>query len=240
MPALTITADVRQRLIEHARARNSVKTPGSSRRRAGILSDVLGMLGEYAAATWCRSDLDWSVTLCGDNGQDLLLPDGRSVAVKYNHRAAGHLMIEDHKRDHLTHLHELRADLLILVRGSCTEALCTCDMLLAESVSDVLVELAGWVDAATFRRVCRSGEWGHGVRYFVPADKLRPMHELLRVAGSELRVGDAVRVVGPPDNIWLGRIGTIAQCFEEGPFQYVVSVGVIHVPARAGDIAIMR
>ncbi len=46
----------------------------------------MGLLGELAVARVLALQIDTEARLCGDDGADLRLPDGRSVQVKYRQR----------------------------------------------------------------------------------------------------------------------------------------------------------
>ncbi len=179
MISVIITQEERARLVVAGEKRNALKDPSWSRRKSDVFSDdevdVLGMIGEYAVAKYFGLSPDYSATVCGDDGSDLLW-NGLRIAVKYNHRWMGYLMVEERANDDVRrgHLCDLSADIVVLATGKCNPpTVCTC-----RRAGGIVVALAGWCTKNEFLERMHKRDLGLGGRYIVTQDKLNPMHAL--------------------------------------------------------------
>lgn len=192
MIACYIPTEIKEKLYDCSDGRNGAKDPSWSRRKTEIFTDQeldrLGIIGEYAAADVLGVNLDWSVTTHGDNGHDLVLPNGWTAAVKFNHRYKGFLMIEGRDGDTDDELVDLTTDVLILTHSFCEpkENICRChDRLLTADYPSTII-IAGWISRSEFMRLKSERDWGAGLRHFVVVEDLRNIGEL--IALSKLKI----------------------------------------------------
>jgi hypothetical protein len=132
-----------------------------------------------AAAMYLDADFDDQIYTGGDAGHDLVLRDGTTVAVKFNHRWRGYLMIEVRPGDTRECMRDLHADVVVLVGSNCDPQrnACTCRRSIEED-GELRLYLWGWLDAATFRRNAACRDLGLGGRWIVRPDDLFEMREL--------------------------------------------------------------
>lgn len=179
-----IDAPTKSRVIENALARNASKHPARSRRASDVFNDeqldILGALGEYAAAAFCGAQYDWEIRNSGDNGVDFTA-SGLGYAVKFNHRQDGHLIVEQRQQDTAVHLEDLlpENDIIILTTGLCKPPQkCHCARSFA-SGGPALILLRGWLSRQEFMAQMQFKDWGLGGRWFVKADDLHDIRDLL-------------------------------------------------------------
>ena len=179
MNAIVITKQERATLAGIGTARNSAKNPEWTRRKSDVFSDaevdVLGMYGEYAVAEYLGLRVDTTITTTGDDGSDLKW-NGLSIAVKYNHRWNGFLMVEHRKGDNpaLGIMGDLICDIIVLTHGRCKPPTqCKC-----REEGGIVVVVAGWLTRSEFIEKMNSRDLGLGGRYICTCDQLRPMHQL--------------------------------------------------------------
>ena len=183
MLAWLIQAEIKHRLLQTAIGRNETKQASWSRRKTEIFSDSeldqIGILGEHAGLASVGLEIDWTIGVGGDGGIDGTLPDGRTVAVKYNHRWLGYVMVEGRDGDTEDHLVDLKADILIGTCGRCDPPRdCSCKRTL-ESPYAATVYLPGWITREEFLRVREIKDWGLGLRHCVRTTQLHPMWGLM-------------------------------------------------------------
>ena len=176
---VTITEAERRELASLAHGRNASKHPNATRRKSDVFDDVtldtLGLYGEFAASKVLGCSIDRSISGSGDSGHDLHW-QGKTVAVKYNHRINGFLMVEARDGDNYpTSLHDLKSDIIVLVHGTCQPPNCSC-----RQRGTINVHVAGWLSREDFLERCFLKDLGLGNRYIVTADRLRPMSELMQ------------------------------------------------------------
>lgn len=181
--AVIITENRRKWLAEIGHARNAAKKPEWTRRKSDVFSDaeidVLGMYGEYAVASYLGKDVDTTITTHGDGGSDLSF-NGLSLAVKYNHRWNGYLMVEHRDGDDIGSgiIGDLTSDIIILTHGKCNPPKrCIC-----REEGWVYVILAGWLTKKEFVSLMESRNLGLGGRYICKCEHLHPMHEIWKQA----------------------------------------------------------
>ena len=179
MMAVVITQEERDRLITAGKDRNALKDPSWSRRKSDAFMDdeldVLGMIGEYAVARYFGLSPDYSATVCGDTGSDIVW-NGLRIAVKYNHRWKGFLMVEERPDDELDngYLRDLASDIIVLATGKCSPPqTCVCN-----HPGGIVVILPGWCTRGEFLARMEKRNLGLGGRYIVRCDQLNPMHTL--------------------------------------------------------------
>lgn len=187
MQAVIIPRRVRLELGEIGRLRNGAKDPSWTRRRSDVFSDAevdeLGLYGEYAVADFLGVDFDRRISVGGDGGVDFVWR-GRELAVKYNHRWLGYLVVEERAGDDPGGgvLGDLSAEIIVGTHGKCSRGACYC-----RGGSGVVVAFSGWLYREEFIGRMRRVDWGLGGRYYVdPKGGMRPMRELfdLRVSGG--------------------------------------------------------
>lgn len=199
MIASFIDSETKLRLFECADGRNSAKDPSWTRRKTDIFNDQevdrLGIIGEYAAADVFGVDIDWNITVHGDKGHDLILPNKWTAAVKFNHRYEGYLMIEGRDTDTDDELSDLTTDVLILTHTFCEpkQNICHCHKKLLNPLIPSTVIIAGWISRQEFMKVKGEANWGAGVRHFVEVSDLHHPCELMAL--SRLHV-PAARIGG--------------------------------------------
>jgi hypothetical protein len=186
IPSVYIPAHQKHAIFEIARGRNAAKHSSWSRRASEVFSDaeldMLGMLGEVAVASLLGIDYDATITTCGDNGTDMTTHSGLRVAVKFNHRFNGYLMIEGRSGDSDSKLKDLKTDVLILSCSFCdpTHKVCRCrDGLLNEGKGSTVL-VPGWIYSDTFMSVRQTTDWGLGLRHYVTVQQLEPICTLMR------------------------------------------------------------
>ena len=184
MTNFVITPSVKAQLVELGHRRNAMKDPSWTRRKSDVFNDqqvdALGCIGEYAMSVFLGVPMDWAVHSHGDKGIDLVLQDGRTMAVKFNHRQRGYVMVEERPSDTETSLSDLSTDLIGLVHGSCQPPReCYCKDLMTNNQPWNLV-LAGYLTAQEFVSRKQYANWGLGGRYFVKADSLKDITQLRR------------------------------------------------------------
>lgn len=171
------------RCIACGKARNAAKRPGLTRSKHVSFNDaqanILGVIGEFAAARELGVEMDWTVTRRGDGGKDLTLPDGRSSAVKFNHRYGGYVMVEARKEDTPERLADLTADTIIGTHGFCDPPACECRRIFSGR-EPVEVVIPGWLETGEFMEKHHTRDLGLGLRHIVTVDQLRPIEELRR------------------------------------------------------------
>lgn len=176
----------RQReLYRLAQRRNDAKHPDATRRRSDVFTDVeldyIGLLGEDAPAQYLGLEIDTAIHGHGDGGTDLVLPDGRRAACKFNHRYAGFLLFEQRAGDvPRSALNDFSADVAILTFGSCRPPACVC---LEPGIS---VFIAGWIGRTEFLDRYFAKDWGLGGRYCMKPSALHPIDELLEPTAAQL------------------------------------------------------
>src|SRR5574337_86111 len=189
MIASYLTSEIKHKLFKCSDGRNGAKDPSWTRRKMTVFNDVeldrLGIIGEYAAGDILNVKIDWTVSVHGDNGHDLVLQNGWKAAVKFNHRYQGFLMVEGRDGDTDDELVDLTSDVLILVHGFCNPKkgqACSCEnrLLNPDVASSVIV--AGWISRADFmvKKVLKN--WNAGDRWMVEVCDLRPIQELIALA----------------------------------------------------------
>lgn len=173
---IRMSKQTRKKLIRLGTARNAAKKPEWTRRASNVFNDrqvdILGCIGEYAASMALNVPMDWDVHVHGDTGADLSTSCG-TVAVKYNHRSKGYLIVEERKPDTW---YDLKADRILLVHGWCnpTKGMCTCAATInSEGITQVMVK--GWLAKDKFKQLSTYVDWGLGGRFYVRADQLHPM-----------------------------------------------------------------
>lgn len=188
MNATIITTECRQRLEALGKARNAAKSPEWSRRKSDVFSDaevdVLGLYGEYAAGHYLGVEIDSTINSYGDSGVDLVYGT-LSVAVKFNHRWRGYLMVEQRPGDapSVGIVGDLTSDLIILTHGKCfPPERCYC-----RREGGLVVALAGWLWREEFVSAMYARDLGLGVRYICTCEQLRPMHEIWTAEQSRPR-----------------------------------------------------
>lgn len=188
--AYVLTRREVDRLVQIATARNDAKEPEWTRRETDAFDDrqvnILGAIGEYAAAAAFGLDIDPSIHSGGDNGIDLVLPSGATAAVKYNHRWNGYLLVEGRVGDAEEELGDLKADNILLTHGMCLPGkdICHCPRIW-NGKNGVVVFLAGWLTKEQFIRCKSVKDWGIGVRHCVRVSQLRPISELMALHGQQ-------------------------------------------------------
>ncbi len=178
--------------------RNGSKPPEITRRATDVFTDpeldYLGLLGEAAWSSYLNLPLDTAIHSSGDSGHDLVM-NGKTVAVKFNHRWRGFLMVEERENDTPEFFNDLKCDIIALAHGRCqtkVENGCRC------RDETIVVCLAGWLTRDEFMRKQRRNDWGLGGRYTVSCSQLRPPHELLALRHAPPRrmsQSDALRTV---------------------------------------------
>ncbi len=159
------------------KARNAAKKPSWTRRRSDAFTDAevdgLGVIGEAAWARYLDVEMDFSIHAHGDGGVDLIY-EGQSIAVKFNHRWRGFLIVERRPADKPpVHLEDLQADIIALAHGTCKPpAHCYCRQTHFE------VHVAGWLPEAHFRANMLRRDWGLGGRYVMRPAELNSPHTL--------------------------------------------------------------
>jgi len=172
-----ITKGCRDGLSEIGKARNSAKEPNWTRRMSKAFTDAqineLGMYGEYAASSYLGLKVDQKIHRVGDSGHDLVF--GRmKIAVKYNHRWRGYMIVEGRIGDDLKigHIRDFNSDAIILTHGICAPPVCKC----FKDDAAIFVVVAGWLTKEKFLKRMSSVNWGLGLRYYCRCDQLDPIH----------------------------------------------------------------
>lgn len=167
--------------------RNASKRPEWTRKKSHQMSDALvnyiGLKGEWAAAEALSeigllgSGIDTRIHSDGDDGYDLVLSDGRKVAVKFNHRRNGYLVFERESD------FPASTPLALLVFGECRSQIdCRCtDMERTDRLT-----IAGWIGHDEFWSKATCSNWGLGVRWWVapPLSDLALLKEPLPFLGD--------------------------------------------------------
>jgi len=158
-------------LWELAKRRNGSKHPDATRRKSDIFTDVeldyIGLIGEAAVEDVCKIPIDRHVYEHGDNG-DGKLSDGRTIAVKFNHRMNGYLLFEERQGDvpH-KHINDFQYDVAILVSGYCDpKGTCYC------REPTLVVKVAGYVTREQFLKKHNTSDWGLGNRFWMRQSEL--------------------------------------------------------------------
>ena len=169
----------KKRLVALGHARNAEKHPSWTRRKSDVFNDqevdALGCLGEWPICEYMGLQMDEAVHAHGDTGNDAVLKDGRTLAIKFNHRWRGYLIVEQRDGDTDTELSDLKSDFIALVHGECRPpfpASCRCKELM-ESNDDFVVHIAGYLSAAMFIELKEYANWGLGGRYYVKPHQLK-------------------------------------------------------------------
>ena len=175
-----LTAETRSDLWQLAGRRNGSKQPEWTRRVSDVFNDhevdFLGLVGEAAPSKVLGVPFDRSVHAHGDGGTDLVLPDQRIVATKFNHRQHGYLIFEERAGDvEREHLADFSADLAVLTVGGCDSRSCHCI-----TAPEWRLWVVGSITRDRFLTEYRRADWGLGSRYYVPASALDPIEQLVR------------------------------------------------------------
>lgn len=179
---VVIPAGIKHRLVSLGQARNAAKDPSWTRRKSDVFNDAqvdaLGCLGEWAISQYLDAPMDWNVHAHGDKGIDLKLADGRTVAVKLNHRWKGYLMVEERKGDKDSRLSDLSTDLICLIHGQCrVPGRCECKELMTNQ-QEWPLWIAGYLPTDEFLKKKQYADWGLGGRHYVRVNQLRGIEEL--------------------------------------------------------------
>ena len=184
MLAYSFSPEEKTYLFELGKRRNAAKKPEWTRRKMNHFDDkqidCLGILGKAAAAALFGSPLDDSITVHGDRGYDLRLSDGRTVAVKLNHRWGGYLLVEGRDKDTPTYLDDLRADVIVGICYICDpprECFCHSELLDPNQFSTVY--FSGWLSSQDFIKKKKTTNWGIGVRHYVHISELQSIQTLM-------------------------------------------------------------
>jgi hypothetical protein len=170
-------------IIQNARERNNAHDTSASRRMSEVFDDdeldIIGALGEAAAAYYCRAEYDSEIRPGGDAGVDFQA-GGASYAVKFNHRQDGYLMVEERPGDTNDVLVDLpeTVDYLISTTGLCHPPhICRCRNLI-EKPLPVGVVIGGWLSRDDFMALRDFRDWGFGGRWIVGQGSLRDPREI--------------------------------------------------------------
>ena len=172
---VTLSAQEKKLCRRVGAARNAAKDPSWTRRKSDVFTDrqvdILGCVGEVAATRVFGGEFDQRVHTHGDDGHDLITPFG-PMAVKFNHRHRGYLMIEE-RPDPWS---DLKSEFIALVHGHCRigggqrECFCAEEM---NSPRPSNYEVAGWLFAEEFKELSERKDWGLGGRFICRVDQLR-------------------------------------------------------------------
>lgn len=174
-----IDFETRKKLAALGVSRNSAKRPEWTRRKSDVFNDqqvdILGCIGEFAASIAIGAPMNLDVHSHGDGGVDLNTAVG-TIAVKFNHRNRGYLIVEERSPDRWS---DLNSDILVLVHGLCSgrKGECVCSIRI-KSKEPMEVIVAGYIEASKFKNIAKHVDWGLGGRFFCDIDSLRPVHEL--------------------------------------------------------------
>lgn len=183
-PRIKISNEEKQKIIQCGHDRNALKDPSISRRKANIFSDdeldAIGALGEYAGCQAINAQFDWRVGYGGDGGVDAVLEDGSKIAIKFNHRSQGFLMVESRAGDTKDTLHDIEnIDYIVLTTGTCDPPRhCKCREIIKNSLP-VYIAIPGFLSKDEFLSLRKYKDWGLGGRWFVSTDQLHPISDLL-------------------------------------------------------------
>jgi hypothetical protein len=168
--------------------------------------DYLGIIGEEAARVVTGGEVNWEIG--GDEGIDLILPDGRVAAVKYRHEKAGYCLVEKREGDTKEVLWDLRAaEVLIHTVGRCGfRTDCSCRSETFNEKTGMEAWVTGWLPVSEFMEKKRSSNWGVGWRYWVEQRDLRPIEEL--IGGFH----DQTIEVPDKDRLRWERVGRCVEC----------------------------
>lgn len=134
--------------------------------------DVIGAVGEIVVASYYPfATYNFTALAGGDGGVDMELDDGRKMAIKYNHRDNGHVIVEARAGDSKGNFHDIaKVDGIVTVTGPCDPQnhICFCGEIC--NVTDIPVEVTinGWIIKESFYRHSTDVDWGLGPRHYVP------------------------------------------------------------------------
>lgn len=173
----------KEAVIENARARNAAHCSSASRRASEVFSDdeldIIGALGEAAAAAYYHAEYDRAIRPEGDAGVDFRV-GGVNCAVKFNHRLNGYLMVEERTGDSDDILVDLpeAVDYIISTTGLCRPPdTCRCRNLIAKPMPFGVV-IGGWLSRDDFMALKELRNWGFGGRWVVEQGSLRDPREI--------------------------------------------------------------
>lgn len=181
MIEIIIPKEKRLELTGMGHARNAAKEPEWSRRKSDVFADneldAHGMWGEYAAGSYLGVDVDAEITRNGDGGRDLFWRN-KKVAVKFNHRDGGFLMVEGRPGDDIFNgvMKDFPEDVSIIISttGKCVlPGQCIC-----RKEGDIVVTMAGWLTREQFLNSMFKKDLGLGPRYICRTCQLNPMEEI--------------------------------------------------------------
>lgn len=124
-----------------------------------------GMRAEFAVAQLLNGTLNWKLLIGGDrNIGDLLLPDGRSVSVKFRKRKGWHFALQsDNPKD-------FREDIGVLVYPSNSHLLG--------------LNICRWTSRENFLALCHTTDYGYGPRLVIEPSLMLPIESLLENVGG--------------------------------------------------------
>ena len=170
-------------LFEIGAKRNSMHPAVATRWLTAEQTNILGVMGEFAAGQCLGVGIDKTYSERGDGGIDLKLQDKSIAAVKFNHRARNPMFICNWREgDELgVRAYEVhKAHYCILVHGYCDPPeVCNClKTHLNPGQSSTMIVL-GYITIAEFYEHSELRKWEEGTRHIVEPHHFHPLVELL-------------------------------------------------------------
>jgi len=130
-------------------------------RRSDLEIHIEGMRAEYACSQVLNANLEWAITLGGDNNTgDLTLIDGRSVSVKFRRVKGWDFALQSSSPN------EFKEDIGILTYPSPTHFRA--------------IKIHGWATRDEFLNNYHIANYGYGDRAALAPDYFKPIYELIK------------------------------------------------------------